>query len=339
VTGDLSMTTSEFRAGAGERLKDGGGGGADDKAPQLKVQGSSAAIASVGTAVRFSPNGDGVNDRLRVHRSLSERATIRVQVRNKQGEVVRSFSRAARRGSGSITWDGRDRRGNIVRDGTYKLSFTPRDKSGNKGETRRIRARVLTTVKSTRQRGEALFAADRDRYARASRVSFTLVRRARVSWVVRDQRGRTVLTHLEDKVLGKGRQTWSWDGRDRKGNYVKSGKYHMVITARTSAGTVRVTRPIQVGAFRIVTSDGTPKRGQRLRIRVYSTEPLKSAPRIRISQPGARDRTVTTRRAGSAYVATVRLRSDGKRGDLRVRAIGIDKGGERQDTLRTLRIH
>ena len=140
-------------------------------------------------------------------------------------------------------------------------------------------------------------------------------------------------------LLGKGRQTWSWDGRDRKGNYVKSGKYHMVITARTSAGTVRVTRPIQVGAFRIVTSDGTPKRGQRLRIRVYSTEPLKSAPRIRISQPGARDRTVTTRRAGSAYVATVGLRSDGKRGDLRVRAIGIDKGGERQDTLRTLRIH
>ena len=235
--------------------------------------------------MRFSPNGDGVNDRLRVHRSLSERATIRVQVRNKKGEVVRSFSRAARRGSGSITWDGRDRRGNIVRDGTYNLSFTPRDKSGNKGETRRIRARVLTTVKSTRQRGKALFAADRDRYARASKVSFTLVRRARVSWVVRDQGGRTVLTHSRTSrsaraaslVLGWPRP----EGQLRQVRQVPHG-HHRPHLGRHRSGDAT----IQVGAFRIATSDATPKRGQRIRIRVYYHRALKSAPSSGSASPG-----------------------------------------------------
>jgi flagellar hook assembly protein FlgD len=340
VTGDLSMTASEFRAGAGELYRGGGGSSDEDtRPPVLKVPGSSGGIASVASAVRFSPNGDGAGDRLRVRRSLNEKATIRVVVRDRKDEVVRVFSRPARRGTGTVTWDGRDSTGRIVRDGTYSMSLTPTDKAGNKGATRTIGAAVLTTVKSTRQRRKALYAADRDRYARSSRVAFTLVRRARVSWVIRDSEGRIVETHLERKALGKGRHAWSWDGRGRKGRYVKSGTYRMVITARTSAGTVRITRPIHVGAFRIVTSDTSPKRGQRIRIRVYSAEPLKSAPRIRISQPGVRDRIVSTRRDGTAYVVTVRLRTGGKRGDLRIRAVGVDKGGERQDTTRTLRVH
>ena len=124
-----------------------------------------------------------------------------------------------------------------------------------------------------------------------------------------------------------------------RGRYVKPGSYQVVITARTSAGTIRVSKPVHVGAFRIVTSDPTPKRGQRLRVKVYSTEPLKSAPTIRISQPGARDRIVHTRRNGSGYVATVRLRSDGRRGTLRIRVVGTDKGGDRQASIRSMRVH
>ena len=183
VTGDLTMTASDFRGGAGQRYGGGGTPEEDTKPPVLKVPGSGEGIASVSSAMRFSPNGDGTGDNLRVRRSLSERATIRVVVRNKQDEVVRAFSRAGRRGSGAITWDGRDGTGKIVRDGTYSVSLTARDKAGNTGATRRVGAAVLTTVKSTRQRGKALFAVDRDRYARSSTVAFTLIRRARVSWV------------------------------------------------------------------------------------------------------------------------------------------------------------
>ncbi len=334
VTGDLGMTASEFRAGAG----DSGTPAPDTTAPVLKVQRNGADLATAGAAVQFSPNGDGTHDALHIRRTLTERATIRVEVRNRNDKLVRAFSRVGRRGTGTITWDGRDNGGRIVRDGTYRLSLTPRDKAGNRGVTRTVSAQVLTSLKSLSLSRRSILAADRDRFAPSTRLAFTLTRTAHVSWVIRDASGRTVVTHIGDRKLSAGRHAWVWNGRDQKGRFVSPGAYSAVITVRTAAGSIRVTRAITVGAFRIATSDPTPSRGQRIRIRVYSTEPLKHAPTIHISQ-GGHDRVVTTRRVGAAFVATVRLRSDGKAGTLHIRAVGIDKGGQRQGFTQTLPLH
>ncbi len=342
LTGDLGMTASEFRAGTG-----GGGGSAtpaparkaDRKAPVLKVQGSGTGIAATSRVLRFSPNGDHLQDSLRVRESLSERASIRVRVRNSSGTVVRSLTRAGRKGSGSISWNGRNDSGKVVRDGRYTVTLTPTDKAGNRGTSRTVRALLLTSLKSPALSRKAIFAADRDRFAPSTRIAFTLTRRSRVTWSIRDGSGHAILTHVDGKVLARGRHAWVWNGKDRKGRFVPSGTYQAVISVRTSAGTVTVTRTIRVGAFRIEISDTTPRRGQRVRIRVYSTEPLKAAPRLRISQPGARDRVVDTRRSGAAYVAEVTLRTAGRAGKLELRAVGIDKGGARQDSSRTLRLH
>ena len=46
VTGDLAMTASEFRAGAGEASSGGSSSGPDTKAPVLKVQGGDAGLAA-----------------------------------------------------------------------------------------------------------------------------------------------------------------------------------------------------------------------------------------------------------------------------------------------------
>ncbi len=112
-----------------------------------------------------------------------------------------------------------------------------------------------------------------------------------------------------------------------------------VIKVRTSAGTVLLRRDIHVGAFRIATSDSTPKRGQKIRIRVYTTEPLKSAPRIRVSQPGHHARVLGTKRVDGGYLATITLRSSGKAGSLRIAALGTDKGGDRQSSTEVLHLH
>ncbi len=281
VTGDLAMTTADFRAGAGDV---GGGGtpGGDATGPVLKIQGSGADLATAGSALRFSPNGDGAHDTLRIARTLNERATIRVEVRDRKDKVVRAFSRSGRRGRGTITWDGRDDAGRVVNDGTYHISFTPRDKAGNKGDTRVISALVLTMVRSVVQSRQAILSADEDQLAQSSRIAFTLTRRARVTWVIRDAAGHTVKTHVGGRSLAPGRQAWAWGGRDQRGRFVRPGTYDALITVRTSAGKVELTRAIMVGAFRIESSDTSPDRGQRVSIRVFSTEPLKSAPRLRI---------------------------------------------------------
>jgi flagellar hook assembly protein FlgD len=338
LTGDLAMTASEFRAGAGE-LSSGFGSGPDNKAPVLKVQGSGAGLAATVRTIQFSPNGDHTHDSMRVGWTLTERASIRVVIRNRHDDVVRSYTRSGRRGHGTITWDGRNDAGKLVGDGTYHVTLTPRDKSGNKGTERTVNALVLTSVKSTSQSRTSIFTADRDQFARSTRIAFTLTRRARVTWSIQDSSGHTVVTHASGKSMAKGRHAWSWDGRDRKGRFVKSGDYQAVISVRTSAGTVRMTRKIHVGAFRISTSDSTPKRGQKIRIRVYSTEPLKSAPRIRVSQPGQHDRVLGTKRVGSAYMATITLRRSGKAGSLRIAALGTDKGGSRQSFTQVLHLH
>jgi len=340
VTGDLSMTAADFRAGAGD--VSGGGGsssGPDTTAPVLKVQGSGAGLAAAGQTIRFSPDGDHSHDIMQVQWTLTERATIRVQVRDRHDRVVRAYSRSGRRGRGTITWDGRDDRGKVVQDGTYHVTLTPRDTSGNRGTVRSVNALVLTSVKSTSQSRSAIYAADRDRYARSTRLAFTLTQRARVTWTIQDSAGHTLLTHADGTSMAKGLHTWSWDGRDHRGRFVKSGDYQSVISVRTSAGTVRSTRDIHVGAFRIETSDSTPGRGQKVRIRVYTTEPLKSAPRIRVSQHGHHDRVLGTKRVGSGYMATITLRASGGAGSLHITALGTDKGGARQSYTEVLPLH
>ncbi len=340
VTGDLAMTATAFRAGAG----DVGGRGSptppapDTRAPVLKVQGSGTGVAS-GTALRFSPNGDHSGDSIRLRTTLTERATVRVEVRNSRDTLVRAYSRAIAKGSGSVSWNGHNDAGRVVADGSYRVTLTPRDTAGNKGRSRSVNTLVLTTVKSLRQSRRTIFSADSDKLAQSTRVGFTLLRKARVTWVIRDSAGRAVATRVEGMLLSKGKHAWSWAGREQKGRYVQAGTYHAVIRAKTAAGTVRITRTIRVGAFRIETSDATPGRGQRIRIRVYSAESLKSAPRLRISQPGHTDRIVSTKRVGSAYVATVELKSKGRVGALRIVAIGTDARGGHQSQARTLRIH
>ena len=86
-------------------------------------------------------------------------------------------------------------------------------------------------------------------------------------------------------------------------------------------------------------SDATPRRGQKIRIRVYTTEPLKSSPKIRVSQPGHHDRVLGTKRVGSAYMATITLRHSGKAVTLRIAALGTDKGGSRQSFTETQHLH
>lgn|GEM_PF-1158804 len=339
LTGDLAMTATDFRSGAG----DAGGGGPtppapDTRAPVLKLNGSGTGLAA-GTALRFSPNGDRSGESIRLRTTLSERATVRVEVRDRKDTLVRAYSRTVAKGRGSITWNGHNNAGKVVADGNYRVTLTPRDKAGNKGSSRSVNTLVLTTLKAPSQSRRTIFSADRDKLAQSTRVGFTLLRKARVTWVIRDSAGRSVATHIDGRFLSKGKHAWIWAGRDQKGRSVKAGTYHAVVTARTAAGTVRIMRTIRVGAFRIETSDATPGRGQRIRIRVFSTEPLKSAPRVRISQPGHADRIVTTKRVGAAYVATVELKSKGKAGALRIVALGTDARGGHQSQTRTLRIH
>lgn len=335
LTGDLAMRASDFRAGAGTVFEP---PPPDRTPPELSlVRGDGTDIA--GDAVTFTPNGDRVGDVLRVRRTLSENARIRLEVRTRKGRLVRAINKDARKGTGSVGWDGRDDHGHRVSDGQYEVVVAARDRAGNRSASSRFTAVVLTAIGRVRQSASALHAADRDKRARDVRVSYALRTRARVRIEVRDAHGNVVRSR-GGRSQAKGTREWVWDGRDATGSFVPSGPYQVVIIATTGVGTMRVERSVFVGAYRIGVSDGTPARGQRLRIRVDPTERQKGAPTLVLTQAGGSERRVRTRKDRHGdYVATVRLRSGGDPGTLRIEVVGRDDRGHRERQVRELVLH
>ncbi len=227
---------------------------------------------------------------------------------------MRSFSRGRRRGHGTITWDGRDEAGKVVRDGTYQIALTPRDKAGNRGPTRVVQALVLTTVKSTSQSLRAIYTSDRDRYARSTRIAFTLTHRARVSWVIRDSDGRIVRRHLDGRIALQGEDRLEV-GRSRPAGPLRRPRVH---TRRTSVS----ERPQALSGSGVPSTWGRSASLPRTRAPdAASGSPSGSTARSRSSpHPGSR----SDRRAGTlascppsvmvtCTQATIRLASGGQR--------------------------
>lgn len=330
LTGDLTMRASEFRAGAGTIYEP---PPPDRTPPDLTLRRSDGSDVA-GATLMVTPNGDHVGDSLRVRRTLSERARIRLEVRTRKGRVVRAITRDADRGRGTLVWDGRDDHGRVVDDGHYEVVVAARDRAGNRSDTQRVGIVVLTTIGKVRRSASALFAADRDRKARSVRLAYRLDRRSRVRIEVTDAQGDVVRSRAA-RTQRKGTREWAWDGRDQSGSFVPSGSYVMAISATTGVGTMRVERPVFVGPYRIRLSDGTPARGQRLRIRVDPTERQRGAPTLLLTQAGGSERRVrTTKDRHGDYVATVRLRSGGDAGTLRIRVVGRDDRGHRETGVR-----
>lgn len=335
LAGDLPMRASEFRSGAGTLYEP---PPPDRTPPELTLlRNDGAAIAD--EPVSFTPNGDRSGDVLRVRRRLSEKATVRVEVRTRGGRLVRAITRESGRGTGTITWDGRDAKGRVVADGLYRVTVTARDRAGNRSGIGRFTALVLTALGRVRASASAIHAADRDKRARTVRLGYPLRTRARVLIEVRNGAGE-VVRRRASRIQDAGRREWTWDGRDQAGRFVPSGTYAISVTATTSVGTMRAARSVYVGPYRISISDTTPGRGQRLRIRVDATERQRGTPTLVLTQAGGSPRRVRTRRDRRGdFVAEVRLRSSGGPGTLRIVATGRDEGGQRESLARELPLH
>ena len=287
----------------------------------------------------LTPNVDRSGDALRVRRRLSEKATLRMEVRTRCGSLVRAITRESSKGTGTLTWDGRDAKRRVVADGIYRVTVTARDRAGNRSEIQRFTARVLTALGRVRASAGALHAADRDGKARSIRFGYPLRKRARVMVEVTNGTGE-VVRRREARTQDPGSRQWTWDGRDQAGRFVSPGSYQVAITATTSVGTMRVVRSVSVGASRISVSDATPGRGQRLHIRVDPTERQESAPTLILTQSGGSPRRIRTQRNKRGdYVAEVRLRSGGDPGTLRIVATGRDDRGHRESLARELPLH
>ncbi|MFO1539768.1 MAG: FlgD immunoglobulin-like domain containing protein [Chloroflexota bacterium] len=286
ITGDLELGAATWRGAPAPP---------DTTPPTLTVRATGTVdapgTADAETTVVFSPNADGEGDRVAIERRLSEPAVVEVEVRNRDGRVIRTMRRSEPAGPGRTAWDGRNADGEVVRDGDFTIHLTPRDRAGNTGRTEVVHVRSITVLRRLIASADAIAPRDADGLADSVEVRGVLSEDARVTWVVR--RGREIVrTRFRDAQIGAGEIGWTWNGRDDTGRTLPDGAYTLIVAVTTKAGRVRSSVPIRIGSWALTVGDRTPARGARVGILAVSTEPLAEVVEVRVALPGLPPRIV-----------------------------------------------
>jgi hypothetical protein len=198
---------------------------------------------------------------------------------------------------------------------------------------------VYGALSQVRTSKTMFFPQDADNLASLVTLSFALARSATVTWTVVNTAGTPVRTIMTDQALGAGTQSFSWDGRNDAGVFVPRGLYATVVRAANGELVATQGASVRADAFRVVPSDGTPARRQRITVTITSAEALDAAPRLGVYQPGISAWSVaTTRVSAGVYRATITLKSSST-GTLRLKAYGKDSGGRLQATTIAVPLH
>jgi len=337
VTGDLTMTASDFRSTATGSLS---GGGNSNDPPEITSltagDGSpSGPGAAAGQPVSFHPNGDGIDDTLVLSHTVTRSAYLDATVTDSDGQSVRTYSVLSAQGTTTSEWNGKNDAGSVVPDGLYTLTYVPRDSSGETGTPVSVQALVLTAIKLGKPSSLAFFARDGDSLSRSVKLAVTVSEPAQVSWQIVDQAGDVVRTARTASQASLGKLTFTWDGRTDTGGWAPDGWYDSVVTATTSLGTYSQSRQVYAGAFRATPSIDSPARGSSLTLAITSTEKLSGPLIIHVNQPGLATWDATaTHVSGTKYKVTLALQAGGDAGTLELVIAGTDKnGGSQSSTL------
>lgn len=330
VTGDLTMTASDWRLGPNPNS-----GAPAMSNVQTSSDGAATLVGASGTL--FTPNGDGSTDTLTLSYTTNKETFVDWQVEDADKNVVRSFSSWTAGGSSSASWDGAADNGSYVPDGKYTLTGTPSSRQGEVGSSVSTSATVLTAMSSASVSRALFYAADGDSLAPTTTFSMTLTQPAVFSWRVVDATGNVVRTNMANASLDAGNVSWTWDGRNDASAFVPDGTYYSVTTATTPAGTYSQRLGVDVEAFRLLTATPPPfVRGTKVKVTVYSAETLSSLtpkPKVRVTLPGLAATTyATTKQADGGFYVTVKFPTTAQAGTAQVRVQGTDANGAVQYT-------
>jgi flagellar hook assembly protein FlgD len=290
------------------------------------------------TLSTFTPNGDAVTDTVSTVVTVPEAGSIVGWVTNSADTIVRTWTMAAVTGPNTMTWDGRAANASFVPDGDYTLHFVERDRAANAGTVVATRpVRVVGFLKGVKTSAKVFFPQDGDRFAPTTTLSFTVGTPASVTWVVRNAANQVVVTHLAGAAVAAGTTTWTWNGRNAAGVRLPTGAYTSLVTATDGVHTISQAVRVEMNAFSIATSTGTPRRGRSLTVTVTSAEPLSTGVLLYVTQPGVTTWHLSLVKIDSrTWRKTITVKSGGSAGTLRLSARGRDLDGRSQSSLRYL---
>ncbi len=319
--------------GWGNKLTSDGTLVVDTQAPDLTVSGSADAVPS------FTPNGDGATDEVSFQVGASEPGQVMATVATTGGKAIDTQSVGISGSSAQLGWDGRKSSGAYAPDGRYDITFVAVDAAGNASTPTVRTVDAYGALRGTTSSRIAFYPQDGDRLAKTTLFSFNLLSPATVNWMVVNSHGAVVRTIASDAAMDAGMHSFRWNGRGDDGSYVRRGSYWTVVQATNGTQSAEQRAKVVAAAFKIVVSDTTPARHQKLKITVISAEALSTRPRVAVYQPGIGTWRVTMSKVSKhKYRVTIRLKSSGT-GTLRIRVYAKDKLGHKQASNRYLKLH
>ena len=150
----------------------------------------------------FSPDGDGENDTTTIFYNLSEESYVTIKIYDSEDNFRRTLNdgkELKEQGLNLETWDGRDKDGNIVLNGTYTYKIKAVDPGGHEGVERSgtVRVENLVTIDSTtpKDNGYLVMWPDKDK-----EIKITFNRHMSTSTITREN--IQIIDEDEEKITG-----------------------------------------------------------------------------------------------------------------------------------------
>jgi flagellar hook assembly protein FlgD len=285
-----------------------------------------------------TPNGDKVTESAAFAYTVSEDSTVKAVVLASDGTtVVRTISTPVIAGDGTLRWDGRDKAGKPVPDGSYSVTLTARDGAGNVGPASVPRSVDVYAALSTLARTPTqFFPQDGDTLAPRTKATWTMLAPATVTVTVRNAAGDVVRTAYVDKALPAGAASWTWNGLLDDGSAAPRGTYRITVRATNGAQGAAQAASVLADAFKLTTSVTTAVRGKALTITARTTESLSTAPVVVVYEPGLTARKVAmTKTSSTTWSAKITPRTTATAGTLTLKVTAKDTlGGTNNSAVR-----
>jgi flagellar hook assembly protein FlgD len=210
------------------------------KSKSIKVVDKVIPSIQLSTAnVSFSPKAKG---RVAIPFVINKKAKVTAKIYDSRGNVVRTIwsNKGFSGGKYALTWDGKNNKGKLLNDGTYKLTMSVTDYKNRKGTTRKKSIIIDTKVIF----GSVLL--DNTVFKMngftKSHVKFQVKEPVTISVYVKTEKGINVKQPLSNKKYNVGSYTISWDGRNNNNAFVNEGKYYYMFEVKDNDGNKTIVK-------------------------------------------------------------------------------------------------
>ncbi|MBS4175955.1 S8 family serine peptidase [Lederbergia citrea] len=192
----------------------------------------------ISTPAVFSPK---VKSKLTVSYDINKKVMITAKIYDSKNKLIKTIlnNQSVSAGKRTVAWDGKNSKGKLVKDGTYKLIISGVD--SNKFKANKTMSIKIDTVKPTAATSVSSSPFKLDGKSKPG-VTVTFKENVKMTIYVTTDKGVKVKRLTNNKSYKEGTFTINWNGKNDKGKYVGEGKYRYEAEVVDVAGNKLVTK-------------------------------------------------------------------------------------------------